>query len=97
LPGGDDGAKLVGFAILSPYFPASRLTDGLLLKELYVTPSARSQGVGEKLIDGVRALANERGDSCVIWTTEEQNAGSQRFYDRLGMRREKKVCYVMDP
>mgnify|MGYP001555976852 CR=1 FL=1 len=33
----------------------------------------------------------------VIWTTGEQNEGSKRFYDRLGMRREKKVYFVMDP
>ena len=32
----DDGGKLVGFAILNPYFPGPRLTHGLFLKELYV-------------------------------------------------------------
>jgi len=92
----DDDGTLVGFAILNPYFPGPRLTHGLFLKELYVTASARSKGVGEKLIEGIRALARERGDTRVIWTTGEQNAGSQRFYDRLGMRREKKVYFVMD-
>lgn len=92
----DDGAKLVGFAILNPYFPGPRLTHGLFLKELYVAAAARSAGVGEQLIEGVRALARERGDTRVIWTTGEENKGSQRFYDRLGMRREKKVYFVMD-
>lgn len=91
----DDGT-LAGFAILNPYFPAPRLTHGLFLKELYVAAACRSGGVGEKLIDGIRALAKERGDTRVLWTTGEANAGSQRFYDRLGMRREKKVYYVMD-
>jgi GNAT superfamily N-acetyltransferase len=88
--------KLVGFAILNPYFPAANLTHGLFLKELYVSGSARSAGVGEGLIEAIRALAQKRGCSRVIWTTGEANAGSQRFYDRLGMRREKKVYYVMD-
>lgn len=92
---GEDGT-LAGFAILNPYFPAPRLTQGLFLKELYVAAACRSGGVGEKLIDGIRALAQERGDTRVIWTTGEANAGSQRLYDRLGMRREKKVYYVMD-
>jgi GNAT superfamily N-acetyltransferase len=92
----DDGEKLLGFAILNPYFPGPRLTHGLFLKELYVTANARSAGVGEQLIEGIRALAKERGDTRVIWTTGEGNAGSQRFYDRLGMRREKKVYFVMD-
>ena len=92
----DDDGKLVGFAILNPYFPGPQLTHGLFLKELYVTASARSRGVGEKLIEGIRAFAKQRGDTRVIWTTGEQNTGSQRFYDRLGMRRENKVYFVMD-
>lgn len=92
----DDGSRLVGFAILNPYFPGPRLTHGLFLKELYVAAAARSGGVGEQLIEGIRALAKERGDKRVIWTTGEANEGAQRFYDRLGMRREKKVYFVMD-
>jgi GNAT superfamily N-acetyltransferase len=92
----DDGGKLVGFAILNPYFPGPRLSHGLFLKELYVAATARSAGVGEQLIEGIRALARERGDTRVIWTTGEENKGSQRFYDRLGMRRENKVYFVMD-
>jgi GNAT superfamily N-acetyltransferase len=92
----EDNGKLVGFAILNPYFPGPRLTHGLFLKELYVASTARSAGVGEQLIEGIRTLAKERGDTRVIWTTGEENKGSQRFYDRLGMRREKKVYFVMD-
>lgn len=92
----EDDAKLVGFAILNPYFPGPRLTHGLYLKELYVTDRARSKGVGEKLMKAIRALARKRGDTRVLWTTGEHNASAQKFYDRLGMRREKKVYYVMD-
>jgi GNAT superfamily N-acetyltransferase len=92
----DDGGKLVGFAILNPYFPGPRLTHGLYLKELYVAASGRSAGVGEKLMGAIRAFAKQRGDTRVLWTTGEGNEGAQRFYDRLGMRRENKVYYVMD-
>jgi GNAT superfamily N-acetyltransferase len=87
---------LVGFAILNPYFPAANLSHGFFLKELYVAASARSLGVGERLIEAIRAFARERGATRVIWTTADTNQGSQRFYDRLGMRREGKVYYVMD-
>lgn len=92
----DQAGRLMGFAILNPYFPGPRLTHGLFLKELYVAAEARSAGVGEKLIDAIRALAKERGDTRVLWTTGEDNTGAQRFYDRLGLRREKKVYYLMD-
>ena len=89
--------RLVGYAILNPYFPGPNLSRGLFLSDLYVGGIARSAGVGEKLVESIRALACERGDTRVIWTTAEGNSGSQRFYDRLGIRREQKVCYVMDP
>jgi GNAT superfamily N-acetyltransferase len=88
--------RLVGFAILNPYFPGPALSHGLFLKELYVAAHARSTGVGERLIDAIREEAQQRGCTRVIWTTGEHNKGSQRFYDRLGMRREGKVNYVMD-
>jgi GNAT superfamily N-acetyltransferase len=58
-----DGGRLVGFAILNPYFPGPKLTHGLYLKELYVTSDARSARVGEKLIDAIRGLAKQRGDT----------------------------------
>ena len=92
----EDSGRLLGFAILNPYFPGPNLSHGLYLKELYVAAHARSSGVGERLIDAIRELARKRGDSRVIWTTNEDNTASQRFYDRLGIRRDKKVYYVMD-
>ena len=92
----DDAGTLAGFAILNPYFPAMGLTHGLFLKELYVAASARSKGVGEKLIEAIRALAKERGDTRVIWTTGVDNTGAQRLYDRLGVWRIEKVYYAMD-
>jgi GNAT superfamily N-acetyltransferase len=88
--------RLLAFAILIPYFPGPQLSHGLFLKELYVAAHARSAGVGERLIDAIREEAGKRGCTRVIWTTGEHNKGSQRFYDRLGMRREEKVYYVMD-
>ena len=92
----DDAGSLAGFAILNPYFPAMGLTHGLFLKELYVAAAGRSKGVGEQLIEAIRALAKQRGDTRVIWTTGIDNTGSQRFYDRLGIRRIEKVYYAMD-
>jgi GNAT superfamily N-acetyltransferase len=89
-------AHLLAFAVLNPYFPGPNLSHGLSLNELYVATHARSEGVGERLIDAIRELAQQRGVSRVIWTTGEQNTGSQRFYDRLGIRREQKVFYAMD-
>jgi len=88
--------RLLGFAILNPFFPAPSLSHGLYLKELYVASHARSEGVGERLIDGIRAEAQKRGCSRVLWTTGAENTRAQAFYDRLGIQRVEKVYYVMD-
>ena len=88
--------RLLAFAILIPYFPGPDFSHGLFLKELYVAAHARSDGVGERLIDAIREEAERRGCTRVIWTAADWNTGAQRFYDRLGMRREGKVYYVMD-
>jgi GNAT superfamily N-acetyltransferase len=92
----EDDGRLLGFAILIPYFPGPALSHGLFLKELYVAAHARSEGVGERLIEGIRSEAERRGCTRVIWTTSDRNSGAQRFYDRLGMRRAGKVYYEMD-
>ena len=84
----DDGGKLTGFAILNPY-SRPPVHARLHLKELYVTAAARSAGVGEKLIEGIRALAKERGDTRVLWTTTEDNIGAQRLMPPGHATREK--------
>ena len=48
------------------------------------------------LAEAAAKLPPDSWPNLVIWTTGEHNEGSQRFYDRLGMRQEKKVYYVMD-
>jgi GNAT superfamily N-acetyltransferase len=92
----ENEGRLLAFAILTPYFPGPVLSHGLFLKELYVAAHARSDGLGERLMDAIRQEAQQRGCTRVIWTTGEHNKGSQRFYDRLGIRREGKVYYVLD-
>ena len=92
----ENEGRLVGFAVLNPYFPGPNLTHGLFLKELYVAAHARSDGIGERLFEAIRTEAEQRGCTRVIWTTGEENSGAQRFYDKLGIKREGKINYVMD-
>ena len=58
--------------------------------------SARIASISFSPTPAERALAQKRGETRVLWTTDEENTGAQRFYDRLGMKRIKKVYYVMD-
>jgi GNAT superfamily N-acetyltransferase len=53
------------------------------LEDLYVSPTARGQGVGEALIRATYAEADRRSASRVYWTTEATNTTARRVYDRL--------------
>src|SRR5258708_32001705 len=70
--------KLAGFAILIPYFPAAHLSHGLFLKELYITATARSSGLGETLIEAIRELARRRGATRGLSPAGTAEPGPQR-------------------
>jgi GNAT superfamily N-acetyltransferase len=53
------------------------------LEDLYVSATARGQGVGEALIRATYAEADKRGASRVYWMTEATNATARRVYDRV--------------
>ena len=49
-----------------------------------VSSNARSQGIGEKLMAYMTALARERGCVSVQLTTSKARVDAHRFYDRIG-------------
>lgn len=87
-----DGA-LVAVATYSFHWPASDLRTSIFMKDLYVAEGHRGAGIGERLLLELRAIAAERGCSRVEWTTDPWNEGAQRFYDRLGARRDGRQFY----
>lgn len=56
------------------------------LQDLFTEDEARGRGVGEALIEAVRARAGKRGVSNVYWMTHETNATARRLYDRVARR-----------
>jgi GNAT superfamily N-acetyltransferase len=87
------GAALTGIATYSYHWPASDLRTSIFLKDLYVAERYRGDGIGERLLRELRAIARERGCPRVEWTADRWNEGAQRFYDRLGARRDGRQFY----
>jgi ribosomal protein S18 acetylase RimI-like enzyme len=81
-----DGGQLAGFAAYSFVWPAVGLTGSLYLKELYVSGAARRAGVGAALMQGLARIAVDCECSRVEWTTDQDNAQAQAFYESLGTR-----------
>jgi ribosomal protein S18 acetylase RimI-like enzyme len=80
-----DGA-LLGLATVSIVFPADRFAPALFMKDIYVTASARSRGIGTALLRAVARHAVDRGCSRVNWTAARDNTAALAFYRRLGAR-----------
>jgi ribosomal protein S18 acetylase RimI-like enzyme len=90
-----EAAGALGFLTCNTSFPSPALGRRLVIEDLYVARAARNRGLGRRLLAAAAALAEELGASELGWTTDPQNLGSQRFYDRLGARRIEKVTYRM--
>lgn len=56
----------------------------VVLKELFVQPAARGQGVGQALVRGLAEHAASLGASALRWTVLPDNAPAQALYAGLG-------------
>lgn len=76
--------KLVGLTHYLFHRHGWRVENVCYLQDLYADPTARGQGVGRKLIEGVYAAADAAGCPSVYWLTQDFNAEARRLYDRIG-------------
>lgn len=64
----------------------ARARPSLVIKELYVAEPYRSQGIGQLLMKAVAKEAIQFGCAVMKWQVAPWNAGSIRFYERLGAK-----------
>lgn len=57
--------------------------DICYLQDLYTLPELRGGGAGRKLIEAVRAMAEEKGAFRVYWQTHESNETAMKLYDKV--------------
>lgn len=78
--------RVVGFAHHRSYSRPSAGETGLFLDDLFTAPDVRGHGVGRALIEGLTAIARERGAVKVRWMTAPDNLTAQRLYDDMASR-----------
>lgn len=85
----EDGVAL-GFVQLYPLFSSTSLRPGRLwlLNDLFVTPATRGKGVGRRLMDRARQLAEDTEACGLELATARTNVGAQALYESLGYRRD---------
>jgi len=75
-----------GFLMLYPTYSAQSLMPVWILGELYVTPSARRQGVARSLIQEALALVHQRGDEGLILNIAQDNGAGRQLLTALGFQ-----------
>jgi GNAT superfamily N-acetyltransferase len=53
----------------------------VLLEDLFVAGDVRGKGVGRKLIDAVKKIAEDAGCARLYWDTDRTNETARRLYD----------------
>ncbi|MEI2614211.1 MAG: GNAT family N-acetyltransferase [Methylotenera sp.] len=78
----NEGAA-VGLAHYRSFARPLSATFGGFLDDLFVTPSARGNEVGKKLIEAVTKVGKEKNWSVIRWITAENNYRARSTYDKL--------------
>jgi len=88
---------LVGFATI--YFSRTSFTGGRIgiMNDLYVVESYRGSGAARALFQACRAECRSRGFAEMTWETAPDNHRAQRFYEKVGGRREDWLVYSIEP
>lgn len=87
--------KAIGFTLIYPTFSSLLLSKILILNDLYVDPSIRKNGIGEKLIHQTIELAKELGVNLIRLRTAKNNVIAQSLYLKTGFIRDK-FSYTFD-
>lgn len=89
----DDEKRAVGYGHYRFYTSIWALGTEAHLEDLYVLPEFRNRGIGEQLLDFVIGRARSRGAAMLGLHTNENNAGAQAFYRRVGFAPQTEVAW----
>jgi GNAT superfamily N-acetyltransferase len=88
---------ICGYAVVQSLAFTFDLRPSVRLKELYVAQGIRGGGVGEQLLRRVAQWALDQGAGRLLWDVLTGNHAAERFYTRLGGRRESQwIAYRID-
>jgi GNAT superfamily N-acetyltransferase len=87
---GDD--KPVGFTQLYPGFSSVSMARIFILNDLFVSPEARTRGVGAALLNAAADYGRRAGAVRLALSTELTNTTAQTVYEHNGWKRDTVFC-----
>ncbi|MBT8492451.1 MAG: GNAT family N-acetyltransferase [Deltaproteobacteria bacterium] len=80
----DDGDEIVAYAVTFITYSTFRALPSLYLEDLFVTPTARRQGIATAILKRLRQEAADRGCGRIEWVVLDWNRGACELYRRVG-------------
>jgi ribosomal protein S18 acetylase RimI-like enzyme len=84
-----DTRDALGFTQLYASFSSVSTARIWILNDLFVSPTARTRGVGRALMDRATAHARESGAIRLELSTAKTNHTAQRLYEAIGYKRDE--------
>ncbi|WP_321786734.1 GNAT family N-acetyltransferase [Paraburkholderia sp. J94] len=78
--------QAVGYAVYFFSYSTWQAKSGLYLEDLYVSPDARGQGAGKRLLQHLAGIAVEKGCGRFEWSVLDWNTPAIEFYQSLGAK-----------
>lgn len=80
------GGNVVGFCRISGGSLAYGVTPACEIREIYIRPDLKRQGIGTKLFEYTIKELKCRGYTIMSLGVFEENAGARSFYEKMGGR-----------
>ena len=80
--------ETVGFVQLYPSFSSIAMKQLWVLNDLFVTETARQQGVAMALMQEAQRFAEEKSAVRLVLATGKDNVTAQRLYEKMGWVRD---------
>ena len=76
----------VGFVLFFHNFSTFLGRSGIYLEDLFISPKARGQGVGKKVLNYIAKLAKDRNCGRLEWSVLNWNKDAINYYEKLGAK-----------
>jgi GNAT superfamily N-acetyltransferase len=78
--------KPAAFAVFFYNYSTFQGKNGIYLEDIFVRPQFRGMGLGRRLLERIRAIAQEEGCGRMEWSVLDWNQPAIEFYEKLGAR-----------
>lgn len=78
--------QVIGFVQLYKILSSMKMSNLLIINDLFLTADARGQRIGEQLMNQAFTYGKENGYETIYLETEKSNIAGNRLYQKLGMQ-----------